>query len=664
MTGYRKSASQYWLAALVVSLALVPQLLLVGTPYTSNVAGAYLLDGLRLYRGDAPVETQHGPLFGLFVSLIFRMFGVSIVGAAILVKTFFVLSILAFFLSCSELFGKWPAFISSLLVIISRPIYTQLSLHIYLDAQVLALEFCFLYAFVKTLKAPGRLGFALSGLFLGLAILTKENALFFLPYPFLAIWLTGKLREKKVIEGLTLLYGTFLVVMLPWVVFLGIRGPGMLAVLGWLTPTFGNLRDWGVFLEGKTLLENLWFYNPVATLWFLFRDRIFPTELLGRLYALSLLLVFGKLLVVRRERDLLFALAVACSLPLAIITGAFGDRLGHMPEFLFLMHATLPVAVVGAKEVLSGGGEFGSEQFTLYHSPISRSVPYVVFGAAVLAVLAVRSRLDRFPEHGFGTSARGLSWFLEVQESVGGYWKVLKNLRPLFSKGDINLIAGRHTIELEEAGKWLTENMEPTAFIITDGVYDDSMRFFTRMGWPVLSRLYPQFSPAAKFLRFDADGKGFVDERMLEKKGQVLFLTNTPFKFRSQYYRYRSLLLVFEDDFREWLETIFRPEAYIVVHKEAKNHVPEIDDVLLNSALFRRVHGRGAVRILRPSTTREQDAASMFALLDSSFDSRIVEDLKWLATNYPDEFILFLDLLRKSGSTGMLARVRQEIVTP
>ena len=664
MTKQLKNASPYWVAALVVSLALVPQLLLVGTPYTSNVAGAYLLDGLRLYRGDAPVETQHGPLFGLFVSLIFKMFGVSIVGAAILVKTFFVLSILAFFLLCSELFGKWPAFISSLLVIISRPIYTQLSLHIYLDAQVLALEFCFLYAFVKTLKAPGRLGFALSGLFLGLAILTKENALFFLPYPFLAIWLTGQLREKKVIEGLTLLYGTFLVVMLPWLAFVQIQGSGTLAVLGWLTPTLKNLRDWGVSLEGKTLLENLWFYNPVTALWFLFRDRIFPTELLGRLYALSLLLVFGKLLVVRRERDLLFTLALACSLPLAIITGAFGDRLGHMPEFLFLMHATLPVAVVGAKEILPQGRELVDRRFTLFHRLISRRGRYVVFGAVVLVMLMVPSQPDLLPDHGFGTSTRGVSWFSEVQENVGGYWKVLTNLRPLFSKGDINLIAGRHTIELEEAGKWLTENIEPNGFIITDGVYDDPMRFFTRMGWPVVSRLYPQFSPAAKFLRFDAGGKGFVDERMLEKKGQVLFLTNTPFKFRSRYYRYRSLLLVFEDDFRQWLEMIFRPDAYIVVHKEAKNHIPEIDDVLLNNGLFRQVHGKGTVRILRLSMPGERHAGHIFAFPELSLESRIVDDLKWLATNYPDEFALFLDLLRKSGSTGMLARVRQETLTP
>jgi hypothetical protein len=184
------------------------------------------------------------------------------------------------------------------------------------------------------------------------------------------------------------------------------------------------------------------------------------------------------------------------------------------------------------------------------------------------------------------------------------------------------------------------------------------------MGWPVISRLYPRFSPSGRFYKFDKNGNGRLDEGRLEGKGRVLFVTNTPLKFRSQYYRYRSLLLIFEDDFQEWVQFIFRPKAYLVIHKESKNQVPQIDGILLDSSVFRHLHGQGVVRVLQPLPAEKRQGRSDVAFSELPLDPRIVSDLKWMADNYPDEFKLFLDLLQKSQSEVTLAQLRQAIPFP
>ncbi|MGH7828679.1 MAG: glycosyltransferase family 39 protein, partial [Candidatus Binatia bacterium] len=627
----------------------------------TNVAGAYLIDAVRLYNGEPPAETTHGPLFAFLVFLIFKWFGVSIVAAAIFVKFCFVLAILFLFLFLNELFGKWVAFVTGILVILSKPIYTQFALHIYLDVLVLMFEMLFLWLWVKAHRSEERKWFVLAGLSLGLALLAKENALLLLPLPLAAAFVLHRLPEKTVRRELAMLYFSFGLVLLPWLIFLQAKGDPSL-ILGWLAPTRDNAQEWGAVLEGKTIWENILLYNPFSSLWYLFSERIFGAEPLGRLYAISLVFVFLKVLFARRREELLYGLALLSSLPLAILTGAFGDRLGHMPEFLFLVHSTLPVAVLGAQELIARRN-FSVIRIGHFKYHLKEGVRVGVAATLAIGLVGVfvaPSYRELFAEQGFGTGQRRFWVAGELAELGRTYRTVAANLR-LPTSDDLGRIAGRHNTELQDAGHWLIENTPPDTFIVSDGVYDDAIRFFTRMQRPVIGRLYPPMNTMSAFSHHDPHATRVKDVEPLKTKGKVIFMTNTPLKYRSKYYRYRALLyLVFEESLEPWLRLILHPKAVVLINRESKTRIAELDEFFFNSPAFTHVYGKGAVRVLKPNPLAVTALSKIDFPSQYSMESRVAEDLRWLKEHYPQEFALIVDVLEKAGSSEMLRELERK----
>lgn len=193
-----------------------------------------------------------GPVFSLLIALSFKFFGVSPESAYHVVRLFCIANPILIYFFGKKLFNYNVGFVAALLILTSYSMSYWSYRH--LDAVwpfFVILHCYFLYEGFERKKVPY---FMVAGLCLGIAYLTKEVALLFIPLGSLMLLWVNEYRNIKNLKYIVISLLVFSLTIFPWALYLlqhdslhFLWGSGGPRVLG----------DMGVNqLEGKSLFES------------------------------------------------------------------------------------------------------------------------------------------------------------------------------------------------------------------------------------------------------------------------------------------------------------------------------------------------------------------------------------------------------------------------
>lgn len=211
-------------------------------PLTSDES-LYLSEGLNLAVGKGYTYTSgelvhhRGPLFPALIAADFSLAGVSLGHAYWVPKLFALGSAALLFALGWRLFGRETGLLAAATALVSS-LVLMMSATLYLDG-VQTFFLLLTLLFLRPALLEGKPGWAgLAGAVLGLAVLTKESALLWLPLPFLAVLLLGPAVDRPR-------------------ALLGAYSAGFLAVAGWWWPYVYAVTG-SVYLLGAPSRAALW----------------------------------------------------------------------------------------------------------------------------------------------------------------------------------------------------------------------------------------------------------------------------------------------------------------------------------------------------------------------------------------------------------------------
>lgn len=143
---------------------------------TDIMKSTLLLNGFSLYK---EISNDQPPLFTLILSFWFKLFGLSVFNARILILIFSGLLLWSFYLAIENLWGGFCAFISLIFLLLSTD-YIQLSISVMLITPALAFAMLSIYKLTIYKKLRLKYPLILSGLFMALSLQTKLSTLFLL----------------------------------------------------------------------------------------------------------------------------------------------------------------------------------------------------------------------------------------------------------------------------------------------------------------------------------------------------------------------------------------------------------------------------------------------------------------------------------------------------
>ena len=171
---------------LAVSLLMVGLSLCNGgrTSSVSNNGGKYLIEATKISKGNPPDMYDRGPVFTTLLSLAFLIGGTNFTFAHWVAQSTYVAAILSATWLAKLLYGRWVALVTGILLALSSKLFL-LGWRIGLDFLMAAFICLSCIFYIRGGRSHQRRFFALSGICYGLAFLTKEAAVFYLPFPLL-----------------------------------------------------------------------------------------------------------------------------------------------------------------------------------------------------------------------------------------------------------------------------------------------------------------------------------------------------------------------------------------------------------------------------------------------------------------------------------------------
>jgi len=438
--------------ALFLGILLFP----VESMSTSPVSSRSLIEALSLYHFNGALNLDRGPGFPMFLAFSFHVFGISIKSGAIVIRSFFILNIIATFIVARSIFDKRVALLASLLVASSFGIYYW-SLRLLVDNIVPFFMLMFIFTVFNAYNHKKQLYFILSGIIIGLSFLIKENAVLFFIYPFFFL-LFKQYRSSHFFKGNLIFAATVLITLTPWIYYVIRESGTVMPLLGHgvndvsnaflVTDELQGGSSFTLFSKMKELVEALiTFYNLQC-------DK-FPLRFFF-LIAWVCIIAVGI-----RKRRLSDIAVISLIVPLAVGVFFLGRSLGREANWLIVFFVSY--IVLSKVIVTSGSYLFGKVKKGLAHKK-SKIVAISAFLVSIIGLIVV-----------ILSNSQSQKLMHKAIEKISTNWTCFVLNEPAFSAG------GRHSRDVEEACK-LVKELRPTASeIMTDGYIEDSSAFFL---WP------------------------------------------------------------------------------------------------------------------------------------------------------------------------------------
>ncbi|MGD9401538.1 MAG: glycosyltransferase family 39 protein [bacterium] len=222
-----------------------------------------LLDGTGYrYSAAEPPTARRTPGYPLFIASVFKICGRNFNAVRVAQCMLDMISTFLVFALCLLIFGSPLAGILAALAYAVYPPVIIIVTHIMSETLFTFLLLLFAVTCILGIRSRQRALFAVSGIFLGLATLTRPGAL---PLPFVLL-LAAAIWKRDLIRGFLILVVAFSFTMLPW----GLR----------------NERDMGKFIPTSTLVGgNLYKGNhlPTQGAYFMSTDSLLTDDIRARI---------------------------------------------------------------------------------------------------------------------------------------------------------------------------------------------------------------------------------------------------------------------------------------------------------------------------------------------------------------------------------------------
>lgn len=224
---WAKKCSKAFLLLLVLCLFLAFQ---TSTIDVSSDGGYYLANANYLLNGNGytygPLDSstnvkvyERGPIAPLLISMGLFFTPQNLIGPYIVVRLFFVLSILLMVLIGTNLFNNKVGLGVGYLTFFWG-FYQERGVLIHLETIFIALLLLSFYFIWNGFSTKKKRYFLISGCFFCLSYLTSEIPIIFLPFPFMLFFLLKEYRNRDIFNGLLLFYISFIIFWLPWFYYL------------------------------------------------------------------------------------------------------------------------------------------------------------------------------------------------------------------------------------------------------------------------------------------------------------------------------------------------------------------------------------------------------------------------------------------------------------
>lgn len=161
------------------------------------------------------------PLYNWYQQAIFAIFGTSMLGLAV-AKNLILFLVFATYVKLSDLVlrEKSLVLVASLAFFVSPQLFWQAQRDLTHTTMLMLTSLWAIYLSVRLLKTPTTMGYVLTGVAVGLGMLSKYNFVLILPAILLAVWLHPKGRERIFDWRILLTIGISLLVFLPHSIWL------------------------------------------------------------------------------------------------------------------------------------------------------------------------------------------------------------------------------------------------------------------------------------------------------------------------------------------------------------------------------------------------------------------------------------------------------------
>jgi eukaryotic-like serine/threonine-protein kinase len=173
--------------------------------------------------GDLGIWTGKPPVLMWVMSLSYQVFGVSSFSARFTVDVFGALSLVAVYFLGRKLFNRWVGLMSAL-ILGTFASFFEYATHAMTDVPLVFFVCASLYFLIQSQDAKKPLPYAaLSGLFFGLALLTKQTEALLIPLITIAYFIITKKNDRFLSKRLGSFFGAALLIFVPWLIQMSLR---------------------------------------------------------------------------------------------------------------------------------------------------------------------------------------------------------------------------------------------------------------------------------------------------------------------------------------------------------------------------------------------------------------------------------------------------------
>jgi len=309
-----------------------------GVP-TSGYSSTFILQGLRILSESTYDFYERGPIFPLLIALSYKLLGISVKSAFIVVRLLMIFGWVAIYWLTLNLYSRKIA-IAALALIITSYGMNLIGEFVTPDTIVPCLIIIFFVFLNVAFRKKTFYLFAFTGFLLGLSILTKEVSLIFLPLPILMFVFNPEVRTWQIGLRLLLLYLFTMIPVFIWVNYIGERGAPVSSIASLAGGLYSEQLLPNIQEKQFTVLDYL--QDIVAKIRFSYKAYFLTTShYLGSFFIIAWSAIFARFIIVRDQTNAFMISVFICSMPLLIAVGGVQPRLGQIGFFVLLSYIAL-----------------------------------------------------------------------------------------------------------------------------------------------------------------------------------------------------------------------------------------------------------------------------------------------------------------------------------
>lgn len=594
------------LIVIFIAVALIP------TRYAETVSTSenFLIQALRLIkRENLELETYgtgvRAPGFPVIIASGFKLFGVSVESAYYVVRLFYALNIIMVFLLASKLFNPVIGLLSSFFVVSSYAI-NKASVFLNYDPVISTLILLSIFLFVQQFKGDKLIYSVLSGISLGMAYLVKEIALLYLFLPLIFLFSKKDREYKYIFKSVLFFVFPFLLIISPWLIYMASNGWGFY-ILGSASPRvlekFYGQQNPVSFILNKELFRNIYAY---------YKLYLNPNFVFAPLMVVAWLYIIVITVFKREQSQLILAVCGVLFLPVLIIIGGYGERIGQAITFFDLSFIALSYFIV-------------SFSLFVYKRLLNLNVNLMKRNALFIA---------------------GITFFILIVSGIVFHEEMNKHISNIAMRMNLGFYKETHTFyidnrfevrgrlndDVKKACEWINTNVRKGEIVYVDGAIWETFHFYTKMDFK--RKKIPRYGVNFNVSTGMQKNLGAVQDRIIGIWPSL--------KFRSVFGRDRYVEALFEGDIMRIFETI---KEHPLILSQRNNFIGYYLDMIGGLVVYEN----NQIRIYKG--VNNANIKNINQMLKFHASDLFMDFLPWLIKYYHEDYGRFESFLNKYALT-------------